>query len=44
MPHFKLVRSAVGALLAIGLAPEKLRPWDFGTGLALRDWLEGRRA
>jgi NADH pyrophosphatase NudC (nudix superfamily) len=26
------------------IAPEKLRPWDFGTGLALRDWLKGRRA
>ena len=24
------------------IAPEKLRPWDFGTGLALRDWLRGR--
>ena len=22
------------------IAPEKLRPWDFGTGLAVRDWLE----
>jgi NAD+ diphosphatase len=21
------------------VAPEKLRPWDFGTGLAVRDWL-----
>ncbi len=21
------------------VAPEKLRPWDFGTGLALREWL-----
>ena len=21
------------------IAPEKLRPWDFGTGLAVRDWL-----
>ena len=25
------------------IAPEKLRPWDFGTGLALRDWLENRK-
>ena len=25
------------------IAPEKLRPWEFGTGLALRDWLERRR-
>jgi len=24
------------------IAPEKLRPWDFGTGLALRDWLKTR--
>lgn len=24
------------------IAPEKLKPWDFGTGLALRDWLEAR--
>jgi NADH pyrophosphatase NudC (nudix superfamily) len=24
------------------IAPEKLRPWDFGTGLAVRDWLERR--
>lgn len=24
------------------IAPEKLRPWDFGTGLALRDWLARR--
>lgn len=22
--------------------PEKLRPWDFGTGLAIRDWLARR--
>ncbi len=22
--------------------PEKLRPWPFGTGLAVRDWLESR--
>ncbi len=26
------------------IAPEKLRPWDFGTGLALRDWLKSRGA
>jgi NAD+ diphosphatase len=26
------------------IAPEKLRPWDFGTWLALRDWLKGRAA
>jgi NADH pyrophosphatase NudC (nudix superfamily) len=26
------------------IAPEKLRPWDFGTGLALRDWLKARQA
>lgn len=24
------------------IAPEKLRPWDFGTGLAIRDWLHRR--
>lgn len=24
------------------IAPEKLKPWDFGTGLALRDWLNQR--
>lgn len=24
------------------IAPEKLRPWDFGTGLAVRDWLAGQ--
>lgn len=24
------------------IAPEKLRPWDFGTGLAVRDWLSGK--
>lgn len=24
------------------IAPEKLRPWDFGTGLALREWLQRR--
>ncbi|PKL39948.1 MAG: ADP-ribose pyrophosphatase [Spirochaetae bacterium HGW-Spirochaetae-1] len=22
---------------------EKLRPWNYGTGLAVRDWLEGRK-
>jgi len=22
--------------------PEKLRPWSFGTGLAVRDWLAAR--
>lgn len=21
------------------IPPEKLKPWDFGTGLAVRDWL-----
>lgn len=26
------------------IAPEKLRPWDFGTGLAVRDWLEKRQS
>jgi len=26
------------------IAPGKLRPWEFGTGLALRDWLQRRRA
>ena len=26
------------------IAPEKLKPWNFGTGLALRDWLEARLA
>jgi len=26
------------------IAPAKLRPWEFGTGLALRDWLQRRRA
>jgi NADH pyrophosphatase NudC (nudix superfamily) len=26
------------------IAPEKLRPWEFGTGLALRDWLARRAA
>lgn len=25
------------------IAPDKLRPWDFGTGLAVRDWLEAMR-
>ena len=24
------------------IEPEKLRPWDFGTGLAVRDWLASR--
>ncbi len=24
------------------IPPEKLRPWDFGTGLAIRDWLRLR--
>jgi len=24
------------------LPPERLRPWDFGTGLAIRDWLHAR--
>ena len=24
------------------IVPEKLRPWDFGTGLALADWLRNR--
>lgn len=24
------------------ILPEKLRPWDFGTGLAVRDWLTRR--
>ena len=24
------------------IAPEKLRPWEFGTGLAVRDWLKRR--
>jgi NADH pyrophosphatase NudC (nudix superfamily) len=24
------------------IPPEKLRPWDFGTGLAIRDWLSRR--
>ena len=26
------------------ILPEKLRPWDFGTGLAIRDWLLRRAA
>lgn len=26
------------------IPPEKLRPWDFGTGLAIRDWLARRPA
>ena len=25
------------------IEPDKLRPWEFGTGLAVRDWLEARR-
>lgn len=25
------------------IAPEKLKPWATGTGLAVRDWLAGRR-
>jgi NADH pyrophosphatase NudC (nudix superfamily) len=25
------------------LVPEKVRPWPFGTGLAVRDWLEKRK-
>jgi hypothetical protein len=24
------------------LSPEKLEPWPFGTGPAVRDWLENR--
>ena len=28
----------------IQVPPEKLRPWPFGTGLAVRDWLERRKA
>lgn len=24
------------------ISPEKLKPWDFGTGLAVRDWLARR--
>jgi NAD+ diphosphatase len=27
----------------IHVPPEKLRPWQFGTGLAVRDWLEKRK-
>jgi NADH pyrophosphatase NudC (nudix superfamily) len=26
------------------IAPEKLRPWEFGTGLAVADWLKRRHA
>jgi len=26
------------------IAPEKLRSWDFGTGLAVADWLKRRQA
>ncbi len=26
------------------IAPAKLKPWDFGTGLAVRDWLARRTA
>ena len=26
------------------ISPEKLRPWRFGTGLAIQDWLEVRKA
>ncbi len=26
------------------IAPDKLKPWDFGTGLALADWLARRLA
>jgi NADH pyrophosphatase NudC (nudix superfamily) len=26
------------------IPPEKLRPWDFGTGLAIRDWLARRHS
>lgn len=26
------------------IAPEKLRPWEFGTGLAVGDWLISRNA
>lgn len=26
----------------IAVAPERLRPWPFGTGPAVRDWLKGR--
>ena len=27
----------------ISVPPEKVRPWSFGTGLAIKDWLEKRR-
>ena len=26
------------------IAPEKLKAWEYGTGLAVRDWLAGRGA
>lgn len=26
------------------IEPARLRPWEFGTGLAVRDWLAGREA
>ncbi len=26
------------------IAPEKLKPWDYGTGLAVADWLRRRSA
>jgi NAD+ diphosphatase len=26
----------------IAVPPEKVRPWNFGTGLAIKDWLEKR--
>jgi NAD+ diphosphatase len=26
------------------IPPEKLRPWDFGTGLAVRDWLAANQS
>jgi hypothetical protein len=26
----------------IPVPPEKLRPWEFGTGLAVKDWLKKR--
>jgi NAD+ diphosphatase len=26
------------------IAPERVKPWNFGTGLALADWLTGRKA
>jgi NADH pyrophosphatase NudC (nudix superfamily) len=25
------------------LSPDRVRPWNFGTGLAVRDWLEKRK-